>query len=151
VPEVQASFEVVLLTLGDPHYAEARDLRFRVLYEPLGLPRDLVEDTDGRGYEHLAAIAPGGGVVGYARLHLEGGESQAYQVAVDDAWRARGVGAALMRAVERRARAAGRDSVQLDARETAVGFYERLGYAAIGEPFLSARTGTPHRRMRRAL
>jgi predicted GNAT family N-acyltransferase len=56
-----------------------------------------------------------------------------------------------MEAVARRARAEGRDFLELDARVTAIAFYERLGYVAKGETFLSARTGTPHRRMRRTL
>jgi ribosomal protein S18 acetylase RimI-like enzyme len=145
------SFSVIGITPGRSEYRTARELRYRTLYEPWDLPRDLVEDTDGRAYEHFAAITDEGELIGYARLHLEGGESKAYQVTVDESWRHRGVGRALMDAVEARARAEGRDFVELDARVTALGFYERLGYVADGDTFISGRTGTPHRHMRRTL
>ena len=148
---VDATFRVEVIGADDPRYADARELRYCVLYEPLCLGRTLVEDTDGRTYEHFVALDANGVVVGYARLHLEDGESKAYQVAVDDTWRGSGVGGALMDAVARRARAEGRDFLELDARETALGFYDALGYTVEGETFLSGRTGTPHRRMRLGL
>ena len=144
-------FSVEAFGADDPRYAQARELRYRVLYGPWDLPRHLAEDTDGRTYEHFLAASEDGTVIGYARLHLERGESKAYQVAVDEAWRGRGVGLALMDRVHARARAEDRDFIELDARETAIGFYERLGYEVVGNAFISGRTGTPHRRMRRAL
>ena len=146
-----APFRVLTIATVDPRYEAARDVRYRVLYAPWDLSRDLVEDTDGHEYVHFVAVDNDGTVVGYARLHLEAGESQAYQVAVDEARRGRGIGRALMDAVARRARAEGRDFLVLDARERALGFYRRLGYTAEGETFISGRTGTPHRRMRRIL
>ena len=42
-----------------------------------------------------------------------------------------------------------RREVTLHARANVVGFYERLGYSAQGDPFLEV--GIPHRHMRRAL
>jgi ribosomal protein S18 acetylase RimI-like enzyme len=142
---------VVRVAAGDSRYARARELRYDVLYRPLDLSPSLVEDTDGRAFEHFVALGTDGRVVGYARLHLEDGESQVYQVAVAQDMRGQGIGTALMDATADRARAAGRDFVVLDAREPAILFYERLGFRCEGDTFLSARTGTPHRRMRRAL
>jgi ribosomal protein S18 acetylase RimI-like enzyme len=146
-----APFRVLAIATVDPRYEAAREVRYRVLYAPWDLPRELVEDTDGHEYVHFAAVDAEGVVIGYARLHLESGESKAYQVAVEESWRGRGIGRALMDAVARRARAEGRDFLVLDARERAVGFYLRLGYSVEGETFISGRTGTPHRRMRRTL
>ena len=137
--------------VADSLYGEAAEIRYRALYEGLGLPRTLIEDTDGRTYVHFVAIAQDGRVIGYARLHLAGGESQAYQIVVGETDRRRGVGTALVRAIEARASAEGRDFLELDARDHAVGFYERLGFVVTGEPFLSLRTGTPHRHMWKGL
>jgi predicted GNAT family N-acyltransferase len=149
--DAAARFSVVVVTPADPRYHAARDVRFSALYEPWGLPIRLVDDADGLEYVHFVAVAEDGSVVGYARLHLQGGESKAYQVAVDEPWRARGVGRALMAAVAERARAEGRDRLHLDARVYAIPFYERLGFTAEGDTFISGRTGTPHRRMHRPL
>ncbi|AOR34863.1 GNAT family N-acetyltransferase [Streptomyces fodineus] len=60
-----------------------------------------------------------------------------------------GVGVALVRAIEDAARARGLTAVDLHAQTHALGFYERLGYAAYGPEFPDA--GIPHRAMRRAL
>lgn len=145
------SVRVASITPDDPRYIEARHVRYHALYAPFALPCDLVEDTDGRAYEHFVAQDETGRVVGYARLHLEGTESKAYQVAVLDELRGRGVGRAIMLAVIERARAEGRDVLELDARVTAIGFYERLGFEVTSEEFLSGKTGTPHRKMRLVL
>jgi predicted GNAT family N-acyltransferase len=138
---------VIEIDPDSPRYAEARELRYDALYAPLGLPRALIEDTDGRGYVHFAALADDR-LLGYARLHLEGGDSQVYQVVVREEARRTGVGRALMDAVGERARAAGRTVLTLDARDRAIDFYERLGFRVVSDEFLSARTGTPHRKMR---
>lgn len=142
---------VEVIGTDDPRYQEARQIRYQALYAEWELPWDLVEDTDGRTYEHFVALDTDDRVVGYARLHLEGEESKAYQIAVVDELRGTGVGRALMAAVERRARAEGRDELGLDARVHAIGFYERLGFEVTGREFVSGRTGTPHRHMRKAL
>ncbi|MQY33102.1 Acetyltransferase [Streptomyces sp. RB17] len=60
-----------------------------------------------------------------------------------------GIGVALVRAIEDAARARGLTAVDLHAQTHALGFYERLGYAAYGPEFPDA--GIPHRAMRRAL
>jgi predicted GNAT family N-acyltransferase len=149
--EGPSGVRVVGIREDDPRYAEARRLRYDCLYRPLGLAWGLVEDTDGRSFEHFVALGSDGRVLGYARLHLEDGESKVYQVVAAQEARSRGIGRALMDAAADRARDEGRHHIELDARVDALGFYERLGFTGEGETFLSARTGTPHRRMRRAL
>ncbi|MFH8341042.1 GNAT family N-acetyltransferase [Streptomyces sp. AM6-12] len=71
------------------------------------------------------------------------------RLAVSREARGLGIGAALVRAIEDAARARGLTAVDLHAQTRALGFYERLGYAAYGPEFPDA--GIPHRAMRRAL
>jgi len=141
-------FELRIIEPGTSEYAEAAEIRYDALYSEWNLPRSLVADTDGRTYRHIAAFDPEGRVIGYARIWLDQGESKIFQVSVDRAWRECGVGAALVRELIRMADQAGRTEVLLDARTHVIGFYERLGFVAEGEEFLSPRTGTPHRAMR---
>lgn len=143
-------FEVHSIGTDSAEYLEAREVRYDALYRELGLPRSLIEDVDGRVYQHLVAVNEGA-VVGYARLHLEGGSSKVFQVAVAESMRGQGIATALMDRLEMIARAHGRDEITLDARAHAIGFYERLGYRVQGEVFLSERTGTPHSFMRKSL
>lgn len=83
--------------------------------------------------------------VGTARLRVTGDVACVQRVAVAADWRRRGVGRALMAAVEDAARAAGCTRVQLGAQLTALAFYHRLGYSAHGPVFDDA--GIPHRAM----
>ncbi len=86
-----------------------------------------------------AAMARGGAfvardgerVVGSARYQLRPGYAYAERVSVDPGYRGRGVGAALMRAIEAAARAAGYAEIRIGVRASLPGnlrFYEELGY-----------------------
>lgn len=137
------AWELRYIEPGTAEYAEAKEIRYDALYGELGLPRHLVEDTDGRTYRHLAAIADGA-IVGYARIHLDGGASRIFQVTVRGDWRGRGVARSLMQELIELAREHGRNEIGLDARAHVVGMYEALGFVIDGPEFLSARTHTPH-------
>jgi hypothetical protein len=69
-------------------------------------------------------------------------------MAVLPAWRDRGVGNAMLQALLRQARNAGRGDVFLHAQVDAVPFYQRNGFTAEGEVFREA--GIPHQTMRLA-
>jgi len=144
------AWELRYIEPGTLEYMEAKEIRYDALYRELGLPRDLVEDTDGRTYRHLAAIADQA-IVGYARIHLDGGASRIFQVTVRSDWRGRGVARSLMQELIGLARSEGRTEVGLDARAHVVGMYEALGFVIEGPQFLSARTHTPHFSMKLAL
>ncbi|MBL8040446.1 MAG: GNAT family N-acetyltransferase, partial [Chthonomonas sp.] len=60
-----------------------------------------------------------------------------------------GIGALMVAESERMARELGFARMVLHARETAVGFYLRLGYACEGESF--EEVGIPHRLMQKEL
>lgn len=88
--------------------------------------------------------------VGTARLWLPPeGHAKAQRVAVDAAWRGRGVGRALMLAVEHAAAEAEYEELTLGAQLTAIAFYRKLGYEPHGGEFLDA--GIPHVMMRKQL
>jgi ribosomal protein S18 acetylase RimI-like enzyme len=135
---------------GTLEYEQAAELRYDALYREWGLPRTLIADTDGRTYRHVAAFE-GPRVIGYGRIWLEDGESKIFQVCVAADRQSEGIGAAIVEELAGLARTAGRVEITLDARVHAIGFYERLGFCAEGEEFISGRTGTPHRHMRRSL
>ena len=83
-----------------------------------------------------------------ARLRFVEGTAKAERVAVLDEHRRKGVGAALMNALEEEASRRGSATVVLHAQEASIPFYESLGYRADGERFFEA--GIPHRRMCKA-
>jgi predicted GNAT family N-acyltransferase len=135
---------------GMSEYQQAAELRYDALYREWGLPRTLIEDTDGRTYRHVAAF-DGERLVGYARLWLEDGESKIFQLAVANDRQGEGIGELLVDTLLEWARDAGRTEVELDARVHVVGYYERLGFTVESDVFIAGRARTPHRRMRRSL
>jgi ribosomal protein S18 acetylase RimI-like enzyme len=135
---------------GTPEYVQAEEVRYRCLYADWNLSRDLVADTDGRTYRHVAAF-DGDRVVGYGRVWLQDGHSKIFQLVVGAPYRRKGVGSAIVEKLALMAVAEGRDFVELDARDTAIQFYSALGFEVSGPEFLSPRTNTPHRAMRRRL
>ena len=78
---------------------------------------------------HLMAV-DGKRVAGVARLHFnEPGVAQFRYMGVDHRYRHRGIATRLLRGLERRARKRGATIAWFNAREPAVPFYEKYGYA----------------------
>ncbi|MEV7417972.1 GNAT family N-acetyltransferase [Streptomyces sp. NPDC089919] len=116
-----------------------------------GVPEELEYDTRDAVAVHVLATGPQG-PLGTGRLLTgieEAGVGTLGRLAVTRAARGLGVGAALVRAIETEAARIGLTAVDLHAQTHALGFYERLGYAAYGPEFDDA--GMPHRAMRRTL
>lgn len=98
--------------------------------QPVGSERDAYEDQA----VHRMACDPCGRVVAVARLHWPGPKrGQIRYMAVEPGCRGQGLGRRLLLSLEQEARALGLDRIELNARESAVGFYARQGYLVVGE------------------
>ncbi|TLS39862.1 GNAT family N-acetyltransferase [Streptomyces montanus] len=140
-----------------------REACFAVRKEVFVVEQQVPEDLEYDAYDaeavHVLAVREDGAPIGAGRLLY--GEAVAAKtggdpsvgslgrLAVVRSARGLGVGIALVRAVEDAARARGLTAVDLHAQTHALGFYERLGYAAYGPELPEA--GIPHRAMRRSL
>jgi GNAT superfamily N-acetyltransferase len=131
--------------------AETHDLRRRVLRE--GTPSDVVEfrhDVD-PATVHLGALDDVGRIVGIVTSidapcpHRPGAPARQLRgMAVDPAWRGRGIGRDLVAALIDRARAVDAAVVWANARDSALGFYTRAGFAVVGDGFVTTDTQLPH-------
>ena len=127
------------------------DLRWRVLRQPWQQPRGSERDDRENESIHLMMRASNGEALAVGRLHLNSPiEAQVRFMAVDPQWQGRGLGSAILRELERRARTAGASSIVLNARDTAQQFYERHGYRTEG-PADTLFGGVAHVRMRKHL
>ncbi|MER8060798.1 MULTISPECIES: GNAT family N-acetyltransferase [unclassified Streptomyces] len=145
---------------GDPADLEACfAVRKDVFVREQGVDEAIEYDAYDAGAVHVLALRADGTPLGTGRL-LTGEAAVAKtgadasvgslgRLAVSREARGLGIGAALVRAIEDAARARGLAAVDLHAQTQALGFYERLGYAAYGPEFLDA--DMPHRAMRRTL
>ncbi|MFJ5231679.1 GNAT family N-acetyltransferase [Kitasatospora sp. NPDC088391] len=144
---------------GDADMALARGVRHEVFVVEQDVPPELEYDDLDATSLHLLAVGPDGAALGTARL-ISGAEALAVtggvegrvllgRLAVVKAARGTGLGVRLVRAVEELGRGRGAREVELHAQVQALGFYERLGYAAEGPVYDDA--GIPHRTMVRVL
>jgi ribosomal protein S18 acetylase RimI-like enzyme len=141
--------ELRWLAVSDVLQESELDLRWRVLRAPLGHPREATPFPFERESLHLVAVE-GASLVGCVLFHPEGPDTgRLFQMAVEPERQGQHIGQQLVRALEAEVARRGFRTVTLHARESAVGFYARLGYAVFGEPFTEV--GVPHRHMRRAL
>ena len=131
--------------------AETRDiaacqgLRRVVFIEEQGVSlEDEVDGRDGEARHLLAALD--GRPVGTARLLTEGSVGKIGRVCVLPQARGKGVGVALIRAGVAAFRGVpGLEKVKLGAQTHALGFYQALGFEAVGEIYQDA--GIAHRDM----
>ena len=125
--------------------ATCRALRRIVFIEEQGVSEaDEVDDKDDEAIHLLATLD--GRAVGSARLLLMGDTGKIGRVCVLAEGRGHGIGAALIRAaVEALRGQPGITRAKLGAQTHAIGFYEKLGFAAYGPEYDDA--GIPHRDM----
>lgn len=121
-------------------------LRLAVFVEEQHVPEH--EEWDGHDEQalHVVARDRDGVAIGTGRLLPDG---RIGRMAVASAWRARGVGAAILRELIRQAHERGHSEAVLSSQVHAIPFYERFGFVAEGQEYDDA--GIPHRTMRLSL
>jgi predicted GNAT family N-acyltransferase len=122
-------------------------LRTRVFVDEQGVPAEIEQDPHDATAVHVLAEDEQGRVVATGRLLVRDGRAVVGRMAVDASARGRGHGAAVLAELHRQAAALGLTAVELHAQLTARGFYERAGYAAVGDVYEEA--GIAHVTMRR--
>ncbi len=139
---------VVSLVRTPADLAAALDVRHEVFVIGQGVPLDLEQDGRDGAAEHVLGRVDGRPVAA-ARLLVDDGVALVQRVAVRADLRGAGIGAAVMAALEDRARERGAGVAELHAQVAVRGFYERLGYQAFGPEYDEA--GIRHVSMRKQL
>ena len=147
---------------GGTGHEDALAVRRRVFVDEQGVDPDLEVDDHEDEATHFVAYADGK-PVGVARLReydpgeYEGPASGEHgkpvakieRMAVLLGHRGQGIGRAILKTVEARAREQGFERARLHGQIRSAGFYDALGYERIGEAFEEA--GIPHVAMEKAL
>ena len=103
-------------------------LRWRILRKPWGQPEGSEKDELENACIHFIA-KDNNHVIGIGRLQFNSGdEAQIRYMAIDADYEGHGIGRDIVEALEEQAILHHRQHIMLDAREPAVGFYEKLGY-----------------------
>ena len=138
-----------LIEHGSVAYEESIALRYQILRKPLGLSYDPVELAGEKESFHLA-LREGNELVACLVLKpLDERCIKMRQLAVRESSQGKGCGRELVNYAHSFARKRGYTEIVLHARETARGFYWKLGYVAEGDFFTEV--GLPHLAMRKKL
>jgi GNAT superfamily N-acetyltransferase len=104
------------------------DLRWRILREPWTDAKESERDEYEQEAIHITAWVEGK-LTGVGRVHfISPEEAQVRYMAVEEGYSGQGIGSAILRELEDRARLRGARRMVLNARESAVRFYEKHRY-----------------------
>ena len=138
------------INYGSPEYLEALKLRTAILRTPLGKTLSR-EDTDGEETQQHFGCFSDQDLLACAVIKAvtEGLCAKLRQMAVADSAQGKGVGKKLIAEIENNLRKKGFKELELSARKTAQGFYEKLGYQAGGDYYLEQ--GIEHIKMQKII
>ena len=126
-------FTIEMADWSNPAERDAcRSVREQVFVLEQKVPREDEEDEFDAGARHALARDSAGNPIGTGRLAAN---TMIGRMAVLPDWRGKEVGATLLSTLLDTARALHYTAVELHAQAGAVGFYEKFGFAAYGEPF----------------
>ena len=137
---------IIQVEFATPEYDETVALRYKILREPLGL--EFTEEQLALEYAdfHLAAYSEAWILRGCLVLTPKNDKVlKMRQVAVGIESQSKGIGTLLVQTSEVFAHARGYETIELNARDTAIHFYEKLNYQKVGEAFIEV--NIPHFKM----
>jgi predicted GNAT family N-acyltransferase len=134
---------------GSAHYQQAKRLRNDVLRVPLGLTLSDEDTAEDATRLHFVALENDIVIATVSMMKLTTETIKLRQMAAANQFQGKGVGLQLVRYAEQSVQKLGFSMVEMAARDTAVPFYEKLGYQTFGEPFMEV--GVPHIIMKRTL
>lgn len=130
---------------GSSEYIQMVQLRKQILRIPLGLSFTEEELAD-ENKNILIAAYDDDVMLGCCMLcPVDPQTVRLRQMAVQGNLQGKGIGASIMSFAENLARDKGFDRVIMHARDSAIGFYEKLGYKVVGEGFIEV--NLPHHLM----
>ena len=141
---------IIQVEFATPEYDETVALRYKILREPLEL--DFTEEQLAAEYAdfHLAAYSDARILRGCLVLTPKNDKVlKMRQVAINIGSQGKGIGTLLVQASEAFGRANGFEIMELNARDTAIHFYEKLNYQKVGEEFIEV--NIPHFKMLKSL
>lgn len=141
--------KIRLIAHNSSQYSETVSLRSKILREPLGLEFSKEELENENSLIHIA-VFDNDKIIGCLVLSPNGKEMiEMRQVAVKEDVQGQGIGQKLVHYGEKYAGEKGFRKMILNARKTAVDFYQKLGYEVVSDEFI--RVTIPHYQMQKNL
>jgi N-acetylglutamate synthase-like GNAT family acetyltransferase len=142
--------EIIEIDTQSNWYAPELELRNQILRKPLGMNIFEEDLSDEINQSHFIALL-NNRLIGCVIMvkNKENNIAKLRQMAILKEYEGMGIGSQLVRYFENEAEALGYSEIVLHARETAVGFYQKLGYQVFSEMFYEV--NIPHFKMQKSL
>lgn len=127
---------VKIIDYGTKQYKQMVDLRYHILRKPLGMSFTQDELEAEKTNIHIGCFDDDKLEGCCMLVPLDKATIQLRQMAVTSGLQGKGIGKVLMQFAENISRDLGYKRMIMHARKTATGFYEKLGYNAVGAEFL---------------
>lgn len=136
---------ILIIATDHPFYRQVIALRQKVLRAPLGL-NIYDDDLEAEAEQIIFVFEEEKTVKGCVLLqHYDAETFKLRQMVVDTEEQGKNIGSKLIEAAELFAVRSGKSGIILHGRETAVPFYQKLGYKVVGNTFYEV--GLPHKKM----
>ncbi|HMU42972.1 MAG TPA: GNAT family N-acetyltransferase [Ignavibacteriaceae bacterium] len=123
---------IIKTPMTGEEWEKCYDLRWRILRAPWNQPRGSETDEHEKSAITVMAIDDENNIVGTGRAHFNNkDEAQIRFMAVENNYRGKGVGAAILFELEKKVIELGAKTIVLNSRDTAVEFYKHHGYQLI--------------------
>lgn len=140
-----------MIDYSSPEFQQAARLRYDLFFAEHNLPWSITQQSSQAKYLH-AAILRQDTVLAYGQLVPNSDRIyQVCQMVVRPENRSQNLGRTILSFLINLAKKEDATALTLNARLTAVGFYQKLGFRSQGEPFPSNTTGVAHIRMNKKL
>jgi predicted GNAT family N-acyltransferase len=143
--------KVELIKYSSQEFQQACQLRYELFFAEHGLPWQIVRDESQADYFH-AAILRQNSVVAYGQLIPQ--DKSVYQISqmvVKPGYQGQNFGSKILLFLIKQAREEKAIALTINARTTAVGFYQKFGFKTHGKQFCSATTRISHITMNKKL
>lgn len=135
---------VKLIKYQSLEYQQACELRYRLFYNEHGLSWNAVIDSSDANCFHAAIILQSN-LVAYGQLSkCNQSNYQIKQMVVEPSYQKQGLGKQILLTLLNLAKQQGATEIALNARLSAVGFYQKIGFKTCGIQFPSSTTGVIH-------
>jgi ribosomal protein S18 acetylase RimI-like enzyme len=127
------------------------ELRWRILRAPWDQPKGSEKDDKEETAIHVMVCESDRIPVGIGRAHFNSNdEAQVRYMAVEENQRGKGLGTLVLIELEKRSKEKGAEFIILNARDTAIKFYEKHGYKIVKQAH-TLFSSIPHYEMRKEL
>ena len=136
--------QLQIVKIGDALYEQGRDIRRNYLFQNIDNADFYINDPWEKKSIHVV-IENESKAVGVGRLtYDDDGNGIISQMAVKPDFRSKNIGFKIVEHIIKLCVFNLSENIYLSARESSVGFYEKLGFTAIGAKFTSPKTGIVH-------